>query len=55
MFQTNVVKKNQNTNFKFSKLFPSKIVPLRKYVEKYCRARQDTEDIMAHVHTMLDT
>jgi hypothetical protein len=26
-----------------------------RYVEKYCRAEQSTDDNMAHAHCMLDT
>jgi hypothetical protein len=46
---------NQNTYFVFSNSPPPKIVSFMRYVEKYCRAGQDTDDNMAHAHLMLDT
>jgi hypothetical protein len=45
-------RENQNTHFIFSDF--SKIIFFMRYVEKYCRARQTTDDHMAHVHCMLD-
>jgi len=52
MFQTEFVKKTK-TNILFS-IFP-KIVPVWDSVEKCCRARQVTDDNMAHAHWILDT
>jgi hypothetical protein len=37
----------------FNKLFPI-TVPFKRYVEKYGRAREDTDDNMAHEQCMLD-
>ena len=46
----------QNTHVAFSTLFFfSKIVPFMRYVEKYCRAGQATDDSMAHAHSLLNT
>ena len=52
MFQTKVVEKIK-THFVFSNFFP-KFVPFMRYVEKYCRAGQATDDKMAHALFMLD-
>ena len=38
----------------FNNLFFSKIVRLWDNVEKYCRARQATDDNKAHAHCMLE-
>jgi len=45
-------RENQNT-FYFQLIF-KKILWFVRYVEKYCRGRQATDDHMAHVHCMLD-
>jgi len=44
---------NQNTHFIFSDFF-KKSYHLWDNVEKYYRARQATDDHMAHVHCVLD-
>jgi len=44
----------QNTHFKFNNFF-NKIVPFMKYVVKYVRAEQATDDNMVHTHCMLDS
>ena len=44
----------QNTHFVFTDFY-SKIVQLVRYVEKFCRTRQATDDNMAQAHCMLDT
>jgi hypothetical protein len=46
-------RQNQNT-FLYSKTYFRKTWRLWDNVEKYCRARQATEDNMAHAHYMLD-
>jgi hypothetical protein len=46
-------RENQNTHFVFSNFFP-KIVPFMRKVEKHGRARQATNDNMAHAHCVLD-
>jgi len=46
-------RENQNTRFIFSDFF-QKSFHLWDNVEKYCRARQATDDHMARVHCMLD-
>jgi len=43
----------QNTHFRFKIVF-RKSCPLWDNMEKYCRARQATDDNMAHAHCMLD-
>jgi hypothetical protein len=55
-FQTKVVQKIKNTHFVFNDFFFffSKIVPGWDKVEKHGRARQATDDNMAHAHCMLD-
>jgi hypothetical protein len=45
---------NQNTHFVFSNFF-RKSCGLRDNVEKYCTARQVTDDSMAHAYRMMDT
>jgi hypothetical protein len=45
---------NHNIHFTFSNFF-SKIVPFMRYVEKYIRAGEFTDDNMAHAHCMLYT
>jgi hypothetical protein len=35
--------------------FPPKIVPFLRYVEKYCKDGQATDDNMAHARCLLDT
>jgi len=55
MFQTKVVKRNQDTHFVFSTFFFRKSCRLLENVQKYCRARQANDDNMAHAHCMLDT
>jgi hypothetical protein len=45
---------NRSTQF-FSIFFFRKSCLLKDKVEKFCRARQATDDNMAHVHCMLDT
>jgi hypothetical protein len=47
-----ICRENQNTHFMFNDVF-SKIVPFMN-MEKYCTARQDRDDNMAHEHCMLD-
>jgi len=48
-----ICRENQNTYFMF-KTFFSKIVPFIRYVEKFCRAGQTTDDNMAHARCLLD-
>jgi hypothetical protein len=50
-----ICRENQNTHFPFNDLICSKIVPFMRYVEKYCRLRQATDDNMEHADYMLDT
>ena len=45
---------NQNTHFIFHSNFP-KVVPFVRYVEKYCRSGQATDDNMMPAHCMLGT
>jgi len=47
-------RENQNNHFKFSDVFPE-VVPFMKYCGKYGRARQATDDNMAHPLCALDT
>jgi hypothetical protein len=47
-------RENQNTRGVFSNYHENRAVYV-KNVEKYCRARQATDDKTAHVHCMLDT
>jgi len=47
-------RENQNTHFFFSNVF-QKTRCLRNNVEKYCAARQATDDNMVHEYCMLDT
>ena len=54
MFQTNVEEKIK-TNISSLVTFSRKSCRLWDYVEKYCRARQVTDDNMAHAHCMPDT
>jgi hypothetical protein len=44
-------RENQNTHFVFNNFF-SKNVPFMRYVEKYFRAGQVTDDNMVHAHCM---
>jgi hypothetical protein len=53
MFQTNVVKEIK-THILCSITFFFQLCRLRDDVEKYCIARQATDDDMAHAHCMLD-
>ena len=52
-------RESQNTRFMFNNSFffppPPKIMPCVRYVEKYCRAGQATDDNMAHARCMLGT
>jgi len=52
MFRTIVVEKI-NRHILCSVTFFSKIMPFIKNVEKYYRARQATDENMAHAHCML--
>ena len=54
MFQTKVVEKIR-AHFILNNLPPTKSCLLWDNVGKYCRARQATDDGMAHAHCMLDT
>jgi hypothetical protein len=45
---------NQNT-LRVQLFFFSKIVPFMRYVEKYGRAGQATDDSVARAHCMLDS
>jgi len=47
-------RENQNTHLVFSNFFRKSCL-LCENVEKYCRAGQATDDIMAHAHFVLDT
>jgi hypothetical protein len=51
-FQTNC-KENQNTHFMFSKTFFRKSCRLWDNVEKYSRAREATDDSVAHAQFTL--
>ena len=53
MFQTNIVEKLE-TRF-ISIFFFRKSYRLWDNVDKFCTARQATDDDMAHAHCMLDT
>jgi len=46
---------NQNTHLTINNFFFPKICRLWDNVEKYSRARQNTDDNMAHAHCMPDT
>jgi len=46
-------RENQNTRFMFNNVI-SKIVSFMRYVGKYGRTGQATDDNMAHEHFMLD-
>jgi len=48
-------RENQNTHFVFGNFFFRKSCRLWDDVEKHCRARQATNDNMAHAPCMLDT
>jgi len=54
MFQTKAVEKIK-THILCSVTFFSKIVPFIRYVEKYYRSGQATDENVVHVHCMLDT
>jgi hypothetical protein len=54
LFQTKVVEKIK-TNILDEQFFSPKIPPFMRYVEKYCRAGQATDDNIAHARCMLDT
>ena len=58
MFQTKVVEKIKNTHFVsntyFCFIFFFKLFHLLDNVDKYCRARQATDDSMAHALYMVD-
>jgi len=54
MFQTKAVEKIK-THILYSATFLQKSCSLWDNVQKYGRARQTTDDDMAHVHYMLDT
>jgi len=47
-------RESQNTQFMLNNFFP-KIAPFMRYMEKYCKAGQATDDNTAHAHCMLDT
>jgi len=48
-------RENQNTHFMLNDFFFSrKSCLLLNNLEKYCTARQDTDDNMGHEHCMLD-
>jgi len=47
-------RENQNTHFVLNNIIP-KTVSFMRYVEKYCRIGQTTDDNMAHALYMLDT
>ena len=47
-------RENQNTHFVFNDFFFSKNVPFMKYVGKYCRTGQPTDDNVEHADCMLD-
>jgi hypothetical protein len=53
MFQTNIVEKIK-THILYSVTFFENCA-VYENVEKYCKARLATNDIMAHAHCMLDT
>jgi hypothetical protein len=46
-------RENRNNSFMFSNFFPENRAVCE--IEKYCRARQATDDNMVHAHCMLDT
>jgi hypothetical protein len=48
-------RENQNPRFMFGKFFFLKSYRLRDNVEKYCRAKHATDDIVAHAYCRLDT
>jgi len=54
MFQIKVVEKIK-THILCSETFFRKLCSLWDNVEIYCRARQTTDDNMAHAHCTLDT
>jgi hypothetical protein len=54
MFHTKVVEKIKTYIVRSTIFFPPKIVPLWDNMEKYCTARQTTDDTMTHALCMLD-
>jgi len=50
-----ICRENQNTHFVFNNFFFPRIVSFMKYVEKYNRPGESTDDNMAHAHCMLHT
>jgi len=56
MFQKKSCRENQNTYFTFNNFFFfENLTVLKGNVEKYCRAKQATDDNMAHVQCILYT
>jgi hypothetical protein len=54
LFQTEIVEKIKIRILCCLTFFFSKILPFMRYVEKYCRAGQATNDYMAHAPCILD-